>query len=158
LRVGVTERNGDCLSNFQAAEAREMLALLAVVPYLVSVALYWFTASDLFGDSGSEPPSNWNWRFVVPVLVGGFTPLALAAKTNINGSDRAFLVLAAVAVIVFTIITMGALRKERSFFRIQDPVAFKRMVYDHIPRWWLIVGVGTLLLCCGAAANIVAAG
>ncbi|MGO9760576.1 MAG: hypothetical protein ACLP1Q_04865 [Solirubrobacteraceae bacterium] len=152
------ESKSNCPSSFPVTETHKVLALLAVVPYLGSVAMYWFTASDLFGGSDSEPPSNWNWRFVVPVLVGGLTPLALAARNNVNGNDRAFLVLAAMAGIMFTIITMGVLKKEKSFFRIQDPIAIKRTKYDRLPRWRLIVGVGTLLLCCGAAANIVAAG
>jgi hypothetical protein len=131
--------------------------LLALLPYGGTIALYWLTSADLFREGRGAAPSNWNWRLVAPIVVGGLTPLALAARSDVGGSDRGWLLSATGVAILFALICMTLLRNDERFFGLQLEVVIKRKKIGRLPRWRVLVAGGTLLLCYGAAVNVVAA-
>jgi len=132
--------------------------LLAALPYVATIALYWLTTNDLIRDAEGEIPSNWNWRLVVPVLVGGLTPLALAASDSVTPANRTLLLSATALAILFTVLFMAALRDGSGFFKLQRPISIGSLNLARFPRWRLILVVGTAILCYGAVANVVVAG
>lgn len=134
-----------------------MLTLLAALPYVAAIALYWLTTGDAVGDAEGEAPSNWKWRFVGPVMVGGLTPLALAATNGISGASRTLLLLTTAMAILFTVLIMAAV-KESHFFRLLRPLSIGAVNFSRFPRWRIIVVVGTAVLCYGAVVNVIVAG
>jgi hypothetical protein len=134
-----------------------MFVLLAALPYVGTIALYWLTTGDLFRDAKGVVPSNWNWRLVAPVMIGGLTPVALAAKSGLNNSDRGLLLTATGLAILFTLIGMGVLRDGRRFFGLQMPVSIGTRKFNRIPRWRVVLIAGSVLLCYGAVINVIVA-
>jgi len=132
--------------------------LLAALPYVATIALYWLTTSGLIKDAEGEAPSNWNWRLVAPVLVGGLTPLALAASDSVTGSNRTFLLSTTALAILFTVLLMAALQVGSGFFKLQRPISIGSLNLTRFPRWRLILVVGTAILCYGAVTNVIVAG
>ena len=133
-----------------------MSVLLAPLPYLGAILMYWFTSAGLFRDAEGAPPSNWSWRFVAPVMVGGLTPLALAAKNGLDAVQRAALLSATAAAIVFTIVAMGLLR-EQKFFRVQLKISDGDGKNPRLEWRHLFVGAGTLILVYAALMNVLVA-
>ena len=131
-----------------------MLVLLAALPYVSAIALYWLTANDLVADADGEIPSNWNWRLVAPVMVAGFTPLALATSEGVSSSDRNLLISATAVAMFFTAVFMTALRDKSGFFRIQRPISVNSVNFTRLARWKAIVAIGTVILCYGAVVNV----
>jgi hypothetical protein len=135
-----------------------MRFLLAGLPYVAAIALYWLTASNMVTDAKGEVPSNWNWRLVGPVMVGGLTPLALAASDGVDGSQQAILLSAPAIAIVFTVVLMAALWDGSGFFRLQRPISAGPVNYTRFPRWRVVVLAGTAVLGYGAVVNVMVAG
>jgi hypothetical protein len=135
-----------------------MSVLLAVLPYVASIGLYGFTAKDVVSSGEGEAPSNWNWKLVVPVVVGALTPLALAASDGLSGTERGALLSVTGVAIVFGIGAMTLMRDESAFFGLQQPVFVGKAKLTNIPRWKLLVGTGAIVLCYGAVVNVIVAG
>ncbi len=134
-----------------------MFVLLAALPYVGTIALYWLTTSDLFRDAKGIVPSNWNWRLVAPVMVGGLTPLALASRSGVDSSERGLLLTATGLAILFTLIGMGVLRDGKRFFGLQTLLTVGGKKFSRVPRWRVVLIVGTLILCYGAVINVIVA-
>ena len=132
--------------------------LLALVPYLVAIILYWQAASDLFADAKTRAPGNWSWRLLSPVLLGGLTPLALAAREDISSGQRVLLLTVSVFAIVYTILGMSFLRGGQRFFNIQTSVAIAGHKFSFLLRWHLIVFLGSVILAYGSVATVIVAG
>lgn len=131
---------------------------LALVPYVVAIVLYWQMASDLFADAKKRAPGSWNWRLLSPVLLGGLTPLALAAREDITSGQRVLLITVSVFAIVYTILGMSLLRGRQRFFDIQTPVAVAGHKFDFLPRWCLVAFLGSTILAYGAVVTVIVAG
>ena len=134
-----------------------MSVLLAPLPYVGAIVMYWFTSASLFRDAEGAVPSNWSWRLIAPVMVGGLTPLALAAKNGLDGVQRGALLTATAAAIVFTLVGMGLLRDDRKFFRLQLALSEGNAKNPRALKWKILVMVGTLVLLYGAIVNILVA-
>jgi hypothetical protein len=134
-----------------------MFVLLATLPYIGAIAMYWLTTGDLFRDARGVVPSNWNWRLVAPVMIGGLTPLALAAKGGVDRADRGLLLTATGLAILFTLIGMGVLRDGKRFFGLQTSLTIGTRKLSRVPRWRVILIVGTILLCYGGTVNVIVA-
>jgi hypothetical protein len=132
--------------------------LLALVPYIVAIILYWQTASDLFADAKDRAPGSWSWRLLSPVLLGGLIPLALAARNEISAGQRVLLLTVTAAALVYTILGMAFLRGGERFFGIQTPVALSGHQFNFLVPWRLIVFFGSVILAYGATATVVVAG
>jgi hypothetical protein len=131
--------------------------LLAPLPYVGAIVMYWFTSASLFRDAEGVAPSNWNWRLVAPVMVGGLTPLALAAKSGLDGVQRGALLSATAAAIVFTLVGMGLLRDDKKFFRLQLALSEGDAKNPRALKWRILVIAGTLVLVYGAIVNVLVA-
>lgn len=134
-----------------------MSVLLAPLPYVGAIMMYWFTSSNLFNEPREVAPSNWNWRFIAPVMVGGLTPLALAAKNGLDPTQRGALLSATAAAIIYTLVGMGRLQNQRKFFRLQLELSEGNAKNPRALRWRIWVAVGTAVLIYGAAVNIIVA-
>lgn len=135
-----------------------MLLLLAALPYIGAVVVYWLNTANLFRDAEVMAPSNWNWRLVAPVMVGGLTPLALAAKTGLMDEERWLLLSATGVAILYTLVSMGVLRGERKFFRLQIAIGFGDKKFRNWPRWRPVALMGSLVLVYAATVNMIVAG
>lgn len=134
-----------------------MLLLLAALPYLGTLAVYWLNTAALFRDAGATAPSNWNWRLVTPVMVGGLTPLALAAKSGLQDEQRWLLLSATGLAMLYTLISMGVYRDTQKFFRLQLPVGVGNRTFRKWPKWGAFLLVGSLVLIYAAIVNMVVA-
>lgn len=132
--------------------------LLALIPYIVAIILYWQTAFDLFADAKTRAPGSWNWRLLSPVLLGGLTPLALAARDEIRTGQRVLLLTVTALALVYTIVGMTFLRGGERFFDIQTPVALAGHQFKFLLRWRLIVIFGSAILAYGSVATVIVAG
>lgn len=133
-----------------------MQLLLAVLPYCAAVAVYWQTASSLFSESRTTVPSNWNWRLVFPVAVGGLTPLALAAKSGLDSDERGLLLSVPGVSIIFSVVFMGALWGTARYYWAREPIHFLRR-WRSAPRWLAVVATGSMVLVYGATTNVIVA-
>jgi hypothetical protein len=131
--------------------------LLATFPYIGAIALYWQASSNLFRGAKGEPPSNWSWLLVAPVILGGLTPLALAGRSDLTGSERALLLTATALAILFALVYMGMLRDGQKFFHLQVPLTVRGRTFDRVPRWYLLIFLGSAVLCYGAVVNLMVA-
>lgn len=134
-----------------------MLLLLAALPYVGALAVYWLNTDALFRDAGAAAPSNWNWRLVTPVMVGGLTPLALAAKSGLQDEQRWLLLSATGLAILYTLISMGIFRDSKKFFQLQLPTGMGNRAFRKWPRWRAFLLVGSLVLIYAAVVNMVVA-
>jgi hypothetical protein len=129
--------------------------LLGLAPYAVAIVVYCVNTADIFGGSRPGAPSNWNWRLVAPVVVGGLTPLGLASSTEIAGSERGLLLSGTAAAVVFGVLTLSVLRSDRAYFRVQLPVTVGQQALRWLPWRHVIVGVGIVILAYCATTNLV---
>jgi hypothetical protein len=134
-----------------------LLLLLAALPYVGALAVYWLNADALFRDAGATAPSNWNWRLVTPVMVGGLTPLALAAKSGLPDEQRWLLLSATGLAILYTLISMGIFRDSKKFFQLQLPAGMGNHTFRKWPKWRAFLLVGSLVLIYAAVVNMVVA-
>jgi len=133
--------------------------LLALIPYVASVIMYAVASTELFREhSGLDAPSNWNWRFVAPVTLGGLTPLSLAARHGIDSGDRFMLLTEPAVAILYTIIAMSTLRDVDKFNALLKPVGTARVKYAKLPLWRIVWMAGALIILYGAVINVVVAG
>ena len=131
--------------------------LLAALPYVAALAVYWVNTDALFRDAGAVAPSNWNLRIVTPVLVAGITPLALAAKSGLHDHQRWLLLSATGIAMLYTLISLGILRDSKKFFRLQLPLGVGERTFTKWPRWRGFLMVGTLVVVYAAVVNMVVA-
>lgn len=134
-----------------------MLLLLAALPYVGALAVYWLNTAALFRDAEATAPSNWNWRLVTPVMVGGLTPLALAAKSGLQDDQRWLLLSATGLAMLYTLISMGIFRDTKKFFRLQLPAGVGNHAFHKWPKWCAFTLVGSLVLVYAAVVNMVVA-
>jgi hypothetical protein len=137
-----------------------MLVLLAALPYAVATAANWLIVGQAFrtGDGGEAEPGIRNALLLAPVAIGGLTPMALVARRNVSGSDRALLSLAAILAVAFTVLLTLALSDTDRALSLQKEVAFGRVRLSRIERWQVVLVIGSVLLLFGAVANIIVAG
>jgi hypothetical protein len=133
-----------------------VLVLLAALPYAATVIAYWIGTGALF--RAQTAPSSWSWRLIGPVLVGGFTPIALAAKTGLADGERWLLLSATGVAVFFTLVGMGLLREESYYFKLQVAVGIGSRRFAKWPRWRFVMVLGSLVLAYGATVNVIVAG
>jgi hypothetical protein len=134
-----------------------LLLLLAALPYIGALVVYWVNSDALFRDAGASAPSNWNWRLVTPVMVGGLTPLALAAKSGLPDGERWLLLSATGLAILYALVSMGTLRDSKKFFRLQLPIGMGNHTFHKWPKWRVLLLVGSLVFIYAATVNMVVA-
>jgi len=134
-----------------------LLLLLAALPYAGALVVYWLNTDALFRDAGATAPSNWNWRLVTPVMVGGLTPLALAAKSGLQDEQRWLLLSATGLAMLYTLVSMGVFRDPQKFFQLQLPVGIGDRTLRKWPKWRAFLLVGSLVFIYAAVVNMVVA-
>jgi len=133
-----------------------VLVLLAALPYVATIIYYWIGTGAIF--RAQTAPSSWSWRLIGPVLVGGFTPIALAAKAGLQDGERWLLLSATGVAVLFTLVGMGLLREESHYFKLQVAVGIGSRSFTKWPRWKFVMLLGSLVLAYGAAVNVIVAG
>jgi hypothetical protein len=144
-----------------------MFVLLAVVPYAVTVVFYALDSNDLFRRAAGQIPPNAALRLIVPVIIGGLTPLALASKnTGLSGSDRLILSSATAFSAMYVVVVLIALRSATVFLSLYHPFRLRRpTVCLHplrlgwpsvqLPRGrHVLVSLGLAVIAYGAGVNI----
>jgi len=126
--------------------------LLAVFPYLASLAVYLFNARDLF--LNTRPPPHWTWRLSAPVMIAGLTPLALASKTSaVSSGEQNLLLLAPALGVMYAVLAFGRFR-EKDFLALHRPFTFFDREIKFLSRRRFWIGLGALVIAYAAAANI----
>jgi NO-binding membrane sensor protein with MHYT domain len=137
-----------------------MLVLLAAIPYAVAIVSNWLTVGQTFkpGTSRGVEPGSWSTALLVPVAIGGLTPIALAARKGVSSYDRGLLGLSVALSIAFAVVTMVTLADPDRALKLQNDVTIGRMNLPWLPRWRLVLIIGSLLLVFGAVTNVIVAG
>ena len=132
-----------------------MFVLLAAIPYLVTFYFYWVDSADLFRNARGRIPANAGLRLIVPVAIGGLTPLALASKNKgLSGDDRLILLSSTAFSILYLIVVMAALRTVTTFLSLYHPILVRNHVLKFVRGRVALVIVGLLIICYAAAVNI----
>lgn len=119
--------------------------------------MYWQAAASLFGDATTVVPSNWSWRLVAPVVAGGLAPLAVAASGGLDDSQRVLLLVASGVASLFSLVCMGFLRRDETFFSLKKTFTVLGKNVFNLPRWGIVAAAGTLVLCCVGGINVLVA-
>jgi hypothetical protein len=127
--------------------------LLALLPYIASIAFYWLNTHDLFRQSGGVASNATGWRLAMPVLIGGgLTPLALAAKVKVHSG---WLLSAAGFGMLFTFGVFALVRDPSGFAKLYRPVALGRYRIRFILGRRVLGGLGALVISYGAVVTII---
>jgi hypothetical protein len=131
-----------------------MRVLLALLPYIASVAFYWLNTHDLFRQEGGVASTSTGWRLAMPVLIGGgLTPLALAAKVK---AHSALFLSAAGFGMLFTFAVFALVRNSGGFARLYRPVALGRYRIRFLLGRRVLGAAGALVISYGAVITVVA--
>jgi hypothetical protein len=137
-----------------------MLVLLAGLPYAVAILANWLIVSQIFrpGETRQAQPGTWTAFLLVPVAIGGLTPVALLARKGVSSPDRQLLALSAVLAFAFTVVALLAFSDTERALRLQRPVSLRGMSLSWLLGWRLVLIIGSGLLAFGAITNVIVAG
>lgn len=129
-----------------------MRVLLALLPYLASIAIYLVDIRELFARAGGIKPSDTEWRLIAPVVVGaGLLPLAVAPSAR---SGRLIFLFTAFAVsMVYVGVALLAVRDPARFRWLLPPIRIRRLTLKHISKRVLLTAFGVAAIVYGAVVD-----
>jgi hypothetical protein len=129
-----------------------MSVLLACLPYVASISLYWMACRDLFYGTQGDVPAGWQLRVAAPVIMAGFTPLVIASKKN---EAVGLLSCATGFVLLCVVLFYGVTRRGNSaFFHMRRPVAIAGWRLPWLKLWVLTFVTGVAVIVFSAAVTI----